>query len=453
MTDHLLESLREHRPVALSLLASTFGREATGVAFLILQHRADADEAAARALADAWCLPAEQLAEIDRAGLRTELLGRAAAHALRLRSRSRSVDPLSPTADDQRIRELAPLARAVVALAFAGELRDAAIAAHLEIPAARVAELRAAGAGDVPEGLRRAVRSSLESLPVTVDAEMVRAAMARPPDRPSRRRWILAAAAPAAILVAALVIAGWPRAAPAPSAQGSEPATPGSAREGPAAVQAAVALTPPGFVRAFTLGTCAIRRDLPIEYAGWVDAHLVDPGWTGKDPTFYALVAADANGPIACMYARELGGWVRATLPSDWTPPVAFDGCPTSPVDEYGGYRELGGPGAFVVPSVMPEGWVAGNGSLTRLLVRISPPADIGGTVGATLRSSSSGDLLVGEVNAKPVEPLPTISGKRHASYVWVDGLAVPTPGCWELNVTVGDAVVGAASLPFSGGG
>ena len=453
MEDHLIDGLRHHRPAALPLLISAFGRDATGVAFIVLQHQADAARATADALADTWNAALSGGLQLNRMTLRREVLERAAVHALRLQRRSTTVDPRLVPAGDQRVRELSPLERAVIALVIVAELPDAAIARRLDLPPARATDLRLGAQGADPRGLRAAVRSSLEGLAVQVDAEQVRAALDRPPEQPARRGWILAGSAAALLVVAVLLVWRLGNAPPQTAAGSVSEAPATSSALAPAA--AVLTPTPPGTVRPYTLGTCAIPDDLPVLYAGWVDVEQVDPSWNGQDGTVYALVTRDEHGPVACVYAPGPGRYARVRPRAAWTPPVDADGCPSSPVGTYGGTRELGGPGAFVVPSANGGEWRAGDESPSELLVRIAPPPDAGGSIGASLRSLATGEVVDGRVAAGPVEPLAPSSSERdrHAYYVRVDELRVRSAGCWVLNVTVGNSVIGAVTLPFSTGG
>ena len=448
MADQLLDDLRAGMPTALRALTTAHGRELVEISYLVLQHVADAQQAAAHALADSW----RHGSYPHRAELHASLLRAALRHALRLRDSSTTVDPDPDGRTLPVLRGLSPQLRVAVALRVRHGMDPETIQS---ITGVDHNELEAVIGTAGTSALRSAVARALDGLPVVVDAAMVRAAMAAPPATRTRR-WAIPAGAGALGLALVLAVGATsaPRDAPAAPPAATLPA-------GAASTSASAPLIGDAAVAPFTLAACQLAPvDSPLAYAGWLTRADLGIG-SGRDPLYALVTSGPADwqgrptlgypsfpgtaGRMGCAFDPADGSFSAIGLPDDWLPPLASDGCPRSPSGEYGGYRELGGPGAFVVPSVGTNVYRAGEAD-GRLLVRIAPADEPVTSVNATL-AGPDGDRTV----KARVAPRTVVSAVTTSSwYLWLNGISVPTSGCWTLNVAVDGAVVGVASLPFS---
>jgi DNA-directed RNA polymerase specialized sigma24 family protein len=457
--DPLLEQLRARRPAALPALATAYGRELVGIAYLIVQEHEAAEDAAARACADIWT-QVDAAPPPDRVALRRTLLAHLVDHALTLRKVSRSVDPRLAGAAEARFRALSPTLRAVLALTLVAHLPLDDVASILGTERRtidrRLAPLVAREGWD---GLRAGIEPSLAELPVRLDADAIRQALDTPPAE-AGGRWRVPTAIAGTVAVAFMA---WAVAAGPATPPGPLPVTPATAS--PPLVSRPVPLAArPESVAPFTLSTCQIGpADTGVLFAGWLTKGELDIGQPDEqDAPAYALVTSGqamrlgtrrpggslvprAAGRQACIFDPATGHHLAVGLAPDWSPPRTADGCPPSPTGEFGGYREFGGPGAFVLPSVGSSDRVAGQAGI-RLLVRLAPPAGSVGELGATL-SALDGDAVLAATVDGVAE---TDSASSLSGYVWVSGLEVPTGGCWVLNLTIDGQVIGVAAVPFS---
>jgi DNA-directed RNA polymerase specialized sigma24 family protein len=450
MADQLIDDLRARTPAALSSLVTSYARELVGIAYLVLQHNADAQQATSHAFADAW----RHASFADRDQLRATLLRGTVDHALRIREASRVVDPDLGGRTPPALRRLSPQLRVAVALRVRHGMEPDEIE---RIVAVDPDALAAVLAGTGGAALHAAVARALDGLPVLVDAAMVRAAIAAPPIA-SRPRWVIPAGAGALGLALLIAIGAAGGSSRPPAGPPVAAATPAPSRS---ALLPAVGSTE---VAPFTLAACQLApTDSPLAYAGWLTRADLGVGTGANDgAALYALVTSGpadwqgrptlgypsfpgTAGRMGCAFDPADGSFAAIGLPDRWQPPEGGDGCPRSPSGEYGGYRELGGPGAFVVPSAGPPGYRAGE-SDGRLLVRIAPGDEPVTSVHATLDGPDGKRTVEARVASETVATAVTTS----SWYLWLHGVSVPTPGCWTLNVTVDGAVVGVASLPFS---
>jgi DNA-directed RNA polymerase specialized sigma24 family protein len=465
----LLAEVRSRNPSALATITTRFGRELTGIAYLVLQHQEGAADAVARGIADAW-RQADDLATIpDIEGLRTALLGATARHALLSHRSSRSVDPIDPTVDGPRrdvMTGLSPQARAAFALRYAAGLEEADVAALLEIAPAGVNRLLEPAAD---EARRAAAVAQLASLPVTVDVERVRAALAEPSRAPSSRRpWAAVAAVVGVLLLIRLAAppSEPPSAQPSLTGEAEQPATgaptaAGDGRDSLGADSPWSRFWPgEGLVPPFTLADCHIEpASLPISFAGWVTVEEIrangvappgrsvyaivtrgDAEWIGYRYTHDRPVFPRPVGRLGCVFEPDSGSHVAIGVAQDWEPPALADGCPASPINSFAGYRELGGPGAFVLVDTR-SAWWADDPELS-FLVRVAPAPLAGSSVEAWLQPVGAGPLIPATVGEQAADPGSVLN------YLRVDGVEVPEPGCWVMNIAVDGSVVGSAVLP-----
>jgi len=460
-SDHLIEQLRARRPAALPALATALGRELVGIAYLITQEHDAAELAAARACADLW-MEVEATPIVDRDGMHRVVLAHLVDHALAIRDRSRNVDPRLASAAEVRFRELSPTLRAALALVLVANLSLDEVAGILRKERDGIErQLAPLGGREGWEGLRIAIDASLTGLPVHLDADAIRQAIDRAPPQPPRH-WRI----PAAIAgTAAAALIAWVIATGAGPTPGPPTVVAASASPRPVAPVAEVAPVVAGTesVLPYTISACQIGpAGAPLAFAGWLTKGDLGIGAPDqRDDPAYALITSGqamrlgtrfsggsvvsrAGVRLACVFDPNADRYLAVALAGDWSPPIAADGCPASPTGEFGGYREFGGPGAFVLPAVGSSDRVAGDPGV-RLLVRVSPPPEVSGEVAATL-SNLEGDAVLST----------TVEGERVAvrrspagGYVWVTGVEVPAPGCWVLNVTVDGEVVGVAAVPF----
>ena len=468
----LLADVRSRRPSALATIISRFGRELTGIAYLVLQHHEGSADAVARGIADVWLRADDAEAVPDVARLRMALLGATARQALLGHRASRTVDPTTDGRPSAAVMGLAPPARAAFALRYAAGLDEGDVAALLGIPPAQVRRLLEP-AGD--DARRSAAVRQLAALPVTVDLDQVRTALARPSDAsPSRRPWAVVAAFALALLIIRLAAAPneEPAAAQPPQEDGTVQA-PGAAGaaggEGDSRADTLGADSPwsafwpgRGLVPPFTLADCHIEpASLPISFAGWVTVEEIratgvappgrsvyaivtrgDAEWIGYRYTHDRPVFPRPVGRLGCVFDPDSGSHVAIGVAQDWQPPTLADGCPASPIGSFAGYRELGGPGAFVLVDTR-DAWWADDPELS-FLVRVAPAPPAGSRVEAWLQPVGEGPEIAATVGEPPVGADASL-----LHYVRVDGIQIPEPGCWVMNVAVDGAVVGSAVLPL----
>lgn len=462
----LLAELRSRNPSALATITTRFGRELTGIAYLVLQHSEGAAGAVARGIAETWRQADDPDRFPDLERLRMALLGATARQALLSHRSSRSVDPTVDGPRRDAVSGLSPQARAAFALRYAAGLEEADVAALLEISPVVVHRLLEPAAD---EARRAAAVAQLASLPVMVDVERVRAALAEPSRLPSSRRpW----AAVAAVVVLLLVV----RLAAAPSEPSSaEPSLRGDvARPDPGATADAgdgrdsLGADSPwsrfwpgeGLVPPFTLADCHIEpASLPISFAGWVTVEEIrakgvappgrsvyaivtrgDAEWIGYRYTHDRPVFPRPVGRLGCVFEPDSGSHVAIGVAQDWEPPALADGCPASPINSFAGYRELGGPGAFVLLDTRGA-WSADDPAIS-FLVRVAPAPPAGSSVEAWLQPAGDGPQIAAKVGEQPADSDSVLN------YLRVDGVEVPEPGCWVMNVAVDGTVVGSAVLP-----
>lgn len=309
--------------------------------------------------------------------------------------------------------------------------------------------------GDFEDRLRLALRHDAQRAAPHLDEERLRMLANAPPDRwrPSGR-----ATATAGIVLLVGLVVGVPVLGPAQPGR----RTAGLASAVPAAETPSTGLTVSPEPGPITLADCRIEPNAPLAFAGWATLATlhVTGGEAAPGEPVYALVTDPLPaGRAGCIYDPSTGGISEFGMPGDWTPPQMIDGCPASPEDQFAGYREVGGPRAWVLLPTGTKSWT--TESSATLIVRLSPSLRAGDAltpwaqalVGGA-RVDASAWSAMGERTASRSDgaaagtPAPP---RAAASYAVVDQ-PIPAPGCWVLNVSVNGALAGSAIVWIADG-
>ena len=127
------------------------------------------------------------------------------------------------------------------------------------------------------------------------------------------------------------------------------------------------------------------------------------------------------------------------------TPPASREtGCTAQVVDRGGGWREIGGPRAFV----LARPFVAHPDSAQKLWVRFENAAEQRLSIeaqllGADLREEGVlQDAIERDEWAPGAGPPDDLPGSEHLAI-----MRLPRPGCWQLTLRAGSDVVGTARI------
>jgi DNA-directed RNA polymerase specialized sigma24 family protein len=463
----LLAEARSRRPAALATIVTRFGRELTGIAYLVLQHHEGAADAVAGAIADVWrrADDSEAVPDIDR--LRLALLGATARQALLGHRASRTVDPSIDGRPSDVVTGLSPQGRAAFALRYAAGLEEDDVGSLLGITPRQVRRLLEPAA---THPRRAAAVAQLAVLPVTIDPGRVRAALIPPSDPPADRRpWAAVAGVGVALLIGLAAVSNDQPPEDQPP-QGNIGQQASGAAGADSDGRATLGSDSPwsrfwpgrGPVSPFTLADCHIEpASLPISFAGWVTVEEIratgvappgqsvyvivtrgDAEWIGYRYTHDRPVFPRPVGRLGCVLDPGSGSHVAVGVAQDWEPPTLADGCPASPISSFAGYRELGGPGAFVLVDTRGAWW-ADDPELS-FLVRVAPAPPAGASIEAWLQPVGAGPQIAATVGEPPADADGSL-----LHYVRVDGIEIPEPGCWVMNVAVDGTVVGSAVIPM----
>ena len=485
-----MDATSEATPNALEALLATHGPAIGGFAYLVLQHQADAERILAATLATA----------LGRAGIpsraedmRTWLLRIAAREILRGSPQTGEVAPLLPdprSVTDRMsilgaLAELDPRSRMAVVLHYYLDLAPDAVASILDDDPfalrsdlnearnrlqSRIEELRATegtyhpGAPAQPSPLepfdarltRALVDESGRFRPVLHPQEL---RDARPAERVrlDRRWWPLALLAFAALLLAGVAGFFWLVPEPGPT----------TARHAASSQRASSSLTADAPI---TLADCRITPvESPLAYAGWTTLAALDVhgGEAGPGQPIYALVTRGMaewvgwqehySGPMfpapigrmGCIFDPSTRHTSLVGVDSDWEPKVMADGCPPSPIDEFGGYRETGGPRAWLLLPQDTASWYVGDSSYL-MLFRLSPPAEPGQSITAWAQPLADVRPISGEIDSASSQPGHPDTSRGGSRYYFVN-VRFSTTGCWVINIAVNGEVVGSAIAPIGG--
>ncbi len=310
------------------------------------------------------------------------------------------------------------------------------------------------------ERLRAALLLEAKRSGVGVDLRRLRGAADAPPETwrpPTWWRAAAAAAAAAGLLTAVLLLPSRPQPPAAlenagvPSASPTAFGLPGKRTAGP----------PP-----ITLADCQIvPENAGLAFSGWATTNVlhVSGGSAAPGQPVYALVTrglAEWVGwrsedttpmypaPVArmgCIYDPSSGTVSQVGVAMDWQPPATIDGCPASPQDEFGGYREVGGPRAWVLLPTGASGWVSGR--TATIIYRLSPsrrggrgplgagdPADRRRGLRARLRGGCGDERSRRHCDARGAPP----ARARHSTTSWISGSRHRAAGCsrWPRTVS-----------------
>jgi len=486
-----MRATSEPTPQTLQALLAAHGPAIGSFAYLVLQHQADAERVLASTLASA--LRQADLPS-DPAAARTRLLRIAARTILRGSSQTGEVTPLLPDARSIRDRmpvlealaEMDPRSRMAVVLHYVLDHGPDAVAAILDDDPfalrsdlnearnrlqSRVEELRAAEGTEhleeatralPPESfdawLRRAlVEESARFVPV-LDPSGLRTPGPAEQSRPMRRWWPFALVAIVVLLIAGSGGLFWVVSEPAavagrPAASSSGPPSPSHTAEAP-----------------ITLADCQITPIAsPLAFAGWTTLAALDVhgGDAGPGQPIYALVTRGMaewigwqehySGPMfpapigrmGCIFDPSTRQTSLVGVDADWAPKLMADGCPPSPIDEFGGYRETGGPRAWLLLPGDTASWYVGDFSYL-MLFRLSPPAEPGQSITAWAQPLADVRAIPGEIDSTSSQlghPDTSGSGSR---YYFVN-VRFTTTGCWVINIAINGEVVGSAIAPIGG--
>jgi DNA-directed RNA polymerase specialized sigma24 family protein len=478
-------SERDHN--TLAALLAEHGVAIGSFAFLVLQHQTDAERILAATLATAL-----RRAELPAEGEATRalLLRLAAREILRGSAQTGEVAPLLPdprSAADrmsllEAMAELDPRSRMAIVLHYSLDLDPDAVAAVLDDdPFAlrsdlnearnrlqtRVEELTAteeapplgapsqtARREPFDERLRRVLNEESSRFEPILDPRGVPLPHpSREARRTSRRWWPLAIIA----LLAAGVAASFWLIPESGSIAGRQAASTQLPTPAPRTAAAPI-----------SLADCQIApAESSLAFAGWTTlaALNVHGGDAGRGQPIYALITRGMaewvgwqqhySGPMfpapigrmGCIFDPSTRQTSLVGVDAGWEPNLMADGCPPSPMDSFGGYRELGGPRGWLVLLDDTASWHVGD-SRYRILVRISPPAERGQSVTAWAQPLADAPRIDGEIgsaNSQPARPDNSGSGSR---YYLLD-IKLPTAGCWVINIAVDGHVVGSAIAPI----
>ena len=473
-------------PSTLELLLAEHGQAIGSFAYLVLQHQADAERILGATLATALArgdLPPEPGA------LRAQLLRIAAREILRGSAQTGEIAPILPdprSSPDrmpllEALAELEPRARMAIVLTYyldtpadavAGILEDDGSAVRSDLNDARnrlqsrVDEQRSSEGADpaapatatgtreaFDARLRRALIDEAARFRPILDTRGLRLPAPRGERLPrvARGWWPLAVAAVVTVGVAAFY---W-------LARDSGPADRGLAASSRPATQ-----PPRTAAEPITLADCKIApADSPLAFAGWttlaaLDVHggdasigqpiyaLITRGmaeWVGWQEHYTGPMYPPPIGRMGCIFDPSTRATSLVGVDMDWQPALMADGCPPSPIDEFGGYREIGGPHAWLLLPADTSTWGVGHDS--SILFRLSPPAGPGQSITAWAQPlADAPPLLVQIDNANSQRGSdPSGSGSRY----YVINIRFATAGCWVINVAVNGQVVGSAIAPI----
>jgi hypothetical protein len=152
---------------------------------------------------------------------------------------------------------------------------------------------------------------------------------------------------------------------------------------------------------------------------------------------------------MGCIFNPSTGHTSIVGVDATWEPNILADGCPASQTDSFGGYREIGGPHAWLLLPENIASWRVGDVKYL-MLFRLSPPAEPGQTISAWAQPLADGSPIAAEVasGASSVKAPQTSGGGSRYYFV---NVTVTRHGCWVINIAINGAVVGSAIVPIGG--
>lgn len=467
-------------PVTLEALLAEHGQAIGSFAYLVLQHQADAERVLAATLATA--LGRTDLPPAPDA-LRPVLLRIAAREILRGGPQTGEVAPILPDARSsadrmpllEALAELDPHARMAVVLSYVLDLPADAVARILEDDGSalrsdlndarnrlqsRVDEVRAYDPGaqasePFDTRLRRAlVEETARFRPILDPRDLVL------PEVRGDRRWQVARRWwPLALGVVVVIWAAgffWLAPTSRPPVGVAATPTPPSARTAPTA---AVPIT---------LADCQITPSAsPLAFAGWTTLAALNvhggeagPGqpvyavitrglaeWVGWQKQYTGPMYPPPVGRMGCIFDPSTRETSLVGVDLDWEPGLMADGCPPSPIDEFGGYREFGGPHAWLLLPDDISVWQVGKAN--QILFRLSPPAEPGQSITAWAQPLADASPIPAQIDSADSQAgRPDTSGSGSRYYFL--NVAFSSSGCWVINIAVNGQVVGSAIAPIT---
>lgn len=478
--DRLVRLLRTDADQARDPLARSVGPRLAGLAFVVLQHRPAAEAVAAASIQRAVAAARAGDPPSSPAALDASLTATSLRLALDRATAFREVEARGVVPPGARGITMGPRERAMAAtILLAGRTpKEAAALLGLSERAAERAFEEALQA----VGSRRALADWLggqdAGVPFGVTDTAFAAAAAAIEPRPSASagRWLLplaVAAGASVILLILIALAVWRPGADGPSAAGGPPPF-GAASASPSEVPdpgpfAAGARAPAPQIDAeeLTLADCGLQpAGSELSFEGWlmlgdlssaVDEEavplpayaLVTSGnveWIGLPSNPPRRMLPPPVGRMACAYDPTAETISVLGVSGSWEAPPMVQGCPASPFQRFAGYREIGGPGAFILLPIPGTSWWANDPSV-RILARLALSPSAGSVVSATARPLGGGRSMELSVADRPAPPgrEPSI-----AHYVWLMDVQFARGGCWLVTLAVDGEPVGAAVLPVT---
>ena len=401
---------------------------------------------------------------IDAAEVHDAMVGATLRRALDTHRTLREVDPQPDVARDASLAKLSPLQRAVASGHLPGRVGLDVLAQELSQPIGRIASILAAA--EAIAGGREALAGWLNAhqagIALSVSPEAVEQAIGVPPARrPLRWRAPAVLAAIALIGVAVGLRISQPANRDAPDTVIAEPTRSGSEPRLAAALPVDEDLT---------LRDCKIEPvGTELSFRGWLPLRdlvaSTDPNLAAQP--VYALVTQTSAewvgwqtsqgrpmfprpvGRLGCAVDPATAKTTVYAIPGSWEPPAMIDGCPASPIGLHGGLREIGGPRAFTLLPIGGRSWWS-NDPTVEINVRISPSPASASDITAVARPLGPGQPVAFDVQGLS---MPEDRPPSSSHYVTLSNAAIPSDGCWLLNIAVDGQVIGSAVLPVTSRG
>ena len=461
----------------LEALLAVHGAAIGSFGYLVLQHQTDAERILASTLATA--LGRANLPP-DPEAARAHLLAIATREILRGSTQTGEIAPLlaDPRSSVDRmpileaLAELDPRSRMAIVLHYFLDLPPGAVATVLDDDGfalrsdlnnarnrlqSRVEESLAAHSSPgepFDARLRRALVEESTRFQPLLDAQELR--MPAPRDdrvrRAAQRWWPLAVIAVLAAGVAAFL---WliPESGPTAGRQAAATQSVGSSSG-----------TPAGPI---TLADCQITPAAsPLAFAGWttlaaLSVHGGDAGpgqpiyavvtrgmaeWVGWQEHYTGPMFPPPIGRMGCIFDPSTRKTSLVGVDLDWEPSLMADGCPPSPIDEFGGHREFGGPHAWLLLPDDISAWQVGE---NKILFRLSSPAAPGQSITAWTQPLADAGAIPAQVDSNTGELGPPDTSGSGSRYYFVTAL-FSSAGCWVINIAINGQVVGSAIAPIT---
>ena len=216
-----------------------------------------------------------------------------------------------------------------------------------------------------------------------------------------------------------------------------------------------------------TLADCQITPAAsPLAFAGWttlaaLNVHGGDAGpgqpiyavvtrgmaeWVGWQEHYTGPMFPPPIGRMGCIFDPSTRKTSLVGVDLDWEPSLMADGCPPSPIDEFGGHREFGGPHAWLLLPDDISAWQVGE---NKILFRLSSPAAPGQSITAWTQPLADAGAIPAQVDSNTGELGPPDTSGSGSRYYFVTAL-FSSAGCWVINIAINGQVVGSAIAPIT---